>query len=106
MGWEDILKFAPEYTLKDGTVVKLPKGLRIGRTNNRVVEEAHRILLENPQGLSAKAIVGHLFADGNVKAGTIPTASRFGAYLKINGNVYKKGTREGTYKVKENGEEN
>ena len=106
MGWEDILKFAPEYTLKDGTVVKLPKGLRIGQKNNRVVEEVHRILLENPQGLSAKAIVGHLFADGNVKAGTIPTQARIAQYLRINGNVYKKGTREGTYKVKENGEEN
>lgn len=106
MSWQDILKFAPEYTLKDGTVVKLPKGLRIGQKNNRVVEEAHRIVLENPQGISPKAVVGYLFTGGNVKAGTVPNASKFRAYFKINGNVYKKGTQEDTYKVNRNGEEN
>jgi len=103
---ESVKKFAPSYTLKNGVVVKLPKGLRIGRSNNRIVEETHRILLENPDGLSPRAVVGHLFAESKVKAGTIPDKARMIAYFKINGNVYKKGTQEGTYKVIDNGEEN
>ena len=106
MSWHDILKFASEYTLENGVVVKLTKGMRIGRTNNNLVEEIHKILLKNPEGLTARAIIGHLFADGNVKAGTIPDTARIARYLKINGNVYKKGTQEGTYKVNDNGEEN
>ena len=96
---EPIVK-AVEYTIggslrsllhgtgEEGKVVKLPRGLRsTKKTNNFIVESIHEIIMKNPK-ISARAIVGHLYADGKVKAGTIPDKHKVAAYLKINGNVY------------------
>ena len=55
MSWFDLLKAVVEYTIggsprtlfhgteEEGKVVKLPKGMRIGRSNNFIVESIHEI---------------------------------------------------------------
>ena len=95
---EPIVK-AVEYTIgnsprsllhgtgEEGKVVKLPKGMRIGQSNNFIVESIHEIIMKNPK-ISARAIIGNLYADGKVKAGSIPDKYKVATYLKINANVY------------------